>query len=475
MILLLQPHGGRTGLNHRLHPAFSLLRMPGRAWAGPLIRMMLAGLLAPLAASTLPFDPACPCIDVTEKLAGARTSDGVVGYVGYGSVSCEAWDLHTPPCNVTSRPDWCLLRWCFVDGLACRESDRYFRSSLYFPDVDGLWFSYSTCELASDQQYDSVSSSLAEEGQAGLRLRVAFPAINYPYHYKLRADGSKILEYLESGPEYRNDSIPWHGIYVRYMRALERIAPWGSVTYTFVSGGAHAVAPDGSSHTAAVVDVGARVVDIAASDFWVTPARVNIAAFSTTVTSDRIFLWVPRVSQKPDDFWKSASKVFLPFSFELWMAVVAALVGMSLFDMWLCRDHVRRRLNEAMGGVTANDGEIAANDGGHTTNDSEHTTSEPPQWRKRLLRCLWLTLLEWLHHFGRSYTSLVVGLPSDGRADSVPLQLAWYGWAGFILLMVTACAHVCGSNPDPNLDGMCAWAARADPLTFHVPSLDCLR
>ena len=336
----------------------------------------------------------------------------------YGSLACAAHDMTTLRCNgVQNAPSFCAQSWCFVDRNMCRRSDRYFRSTLSYQHhehVTDLFYSYSTCLPEGQQAVDTFQSDFFTRSQRGKNVTIGFPISN-PMHFKRGADGNPIMGL---GDAYLNDSIPWDGVFVNYVNALVARTPWASVTFTGISGGARAMSPDNSLWTAAVLDVGGDVVDFAASDFWVTAVRADLAAFSVPVSTDQMYLWVPRNQGSQESIWTRAGRVFWPFSPSLWTCVVAAVVLMSVLDLWLHRSEWRPRVREE-----------AAKPGAFSR-----------QGKSQTCRRMWLTLLEYLDRLGQSCMHLTMGL-TDTRAANVPQQLAWLGWAGFVLLTITACTY----------------------------------
>ena len=101
----------------------------------------------------------CPCVDARHHLplttggclaptCNSPLEKAVAGGCvtgSYGSSSCNAWDQEVPECQVSSPPSYCAERWCYVDASQCRLSTTRYERSRYFPDVDGLFYSYATC------------------------------------------------------------------------------------------------------------------------------------------------------------------------------------------------------------------------------------------------------------------------------------------------------------------------------------------
>ena len=131
--------------------------------------------------------------------------------------------------------------------------------------------------LGQDNYDDYLSAQLGE----GRHIRVGLPRSVYPRHYKRDSAGKVYSGGNEPGSVYFDDSVPWEGYFVDYIRNLSAIAPWGNLSFHATSEGARIEFK--SSWDAAVQDVGSGINDVAVSDFWVTQRRANLAIFSNSM------------------------------------------------------------------------------------------------------------------------------------------------------------------------------------------------
>lgn len=242
----------------------------------------------------------CPCINVTDVLATATAVSKLTGQpppLGYGSNECRAWrsDRSHGRCSGSSWPKWCNEDWCYVDTSTCYGSEFYYQASDEFPALrTQLFYSVATCSGTVSQQ--SSFPGFLSSMQGLDELRVVIPPAWYPYHYKVvngtwyKGSDRAILN---------NPSIPWQGALIRFLTDALQNAPFGNITYSSVSGGAMSVNPT-SAWDAATLDVGSGVVDLGLSIFWVSSQRVEVAAFTTPLSQQSMYLWVPRPSKDAD-------------------------------------------------------------------------------------------------------------------------------------------------------------------------------
>jgi hypothetical protein len=160
-----------------------------------------------------------------------------------------------------------------------------------------------------------------------------------PAHYKLAADGNKALS---TGSEYFDDSIPWQGWVIDYLDAVLEISNMKSFNYTHRSGGSE-VAVTSSIYTGAVYDVQTGLSCMAASLFWITSERLAMTAFTTTIATDKIYLWIENPSSSSDTVSYNLSKVLLPFDQSLWIALILAVCGVSILSVWFANQNGERR------------------------------------------------------------------------------------------------------------------------------------
>ena len=74
--------------------------------------------------------------------------------------------------------------------------------------------------------------------------------------------------------------------------------------------------------------------------FWLTAERAAMAAFAAELGSDPIWLWVKR-PEEDRGMWRQASRMFEPFSLELWLLMVGFIWCMSLMQAYVFQDEWR--------------------------------------------------------------------------------------------------------------------------------------
>jgi len=344
----------------------------------------------------------CPCANMTSVLLSTTvvSLSGFVPPVGYGSGECRTWDSFRQECLARSPPSWCTQTWCYVGLTSCFHSRIYYRRSLDFPLVNGLYYSYSTC--SSSQPSSAYLDYRASTALAGQDVRVSVPYSWPPYYYK--RDPTTGLAYTGAGDIYENASIPWEGAFISFLRAVVNNTPWGNVSIVTVSGAALALYP-GMRWTAAVQDVNSELADFAVADFWVTVDRAELSSFtSPAVYRDQMYLWVPRPTYEPQSVWKDSVQLLKPFRADLWCLVVVVVMMTSVLETWLQR---------------------AA------------WVHELPPRTNRLQRTLVLFGKVWPPRLARSTMHLLMGsVPEQGEADGQ--TTAYIGWAIFILVTVSS-------------------------------------
>merc|ERR550534_1647283 len=114
----------------------------------------LALLLAAASGQNRGLD-SCPCISVIEGHTGTlvyRPPGSSREYTfpeGYGLGQCGTYDQgREPDCNGAGPPAWCSSPWCYVDANACTGASLV--STRYFPAVETLYYSYTTCAASSN-------------------------------------------------------------------------------------------------------------------------------------------------------------------------------------------------------------------------------------------------------------------------------------------------------------------------------------
>ena len=243
------------------------------------------------------------------------------------TIVAKTHDAGMAECDVAEPPPHCSMKWCFVDGEACRNSV-YDLHAMDFPDPSDvrLPFSYGTCGEDPNRRY--YGDRLIEDNVAGTTIVAGMPCMQYPLHYKLDAKG-EVAEGI--GDLYRNDSHPWLGSMIDYFNT---VSFYGSfrVNYTWVGEGARVQSKQWWTST--VRDVAHGVSDIGVSDFWLTVERAAMAPFTVPVGRDIFMLWVPRPMQD-NTVRTMMMKPLRPFHNSLWFALIAIGAVSFLLDfLW---------------------------------------------------------------------------------------------------------------------------------------------
>lgn len=91
---------------------------------------------------------------------------------------------------------------------------------------------------------------------------------------------------------------------------------------------------DGDMWTGCVEDVARGETDMCIGDFWQTPQRSRISAFSLSWFDDKIGAQV--LAQKSTTDWNAAmSAMFMPFSPDLWILLILLIVVLAIFQLIL--------------------------------------------------------------------------------------------------------------------------------------------
>ena len=122
----------------------------------------------------------------------------------------------------------------------------------------------------------------------------------------------------ERGDEYYNDSIPFEGVYIHYLKQIMEVSDGDitSLNFTHRSKVSDIEHPT-STYTATIQDIADGFIDMAVGSFWVTPQRLRMASFSLPFASDKYSLVIPKPAQT-DSLAEEVRKVLAPFSFGLW-------------------------------------------------------------------------------------------------------------------------------------------------------------
>ncbi|KAL7528210.1 hypothetical protein ACHAXR_003461, partial [Thalassiosira sp. AJA248-18] len=293
-------------------------------------------------------------------------------------------------------PAYCFRPWCYVDVSACmKESEEQVYRSGYFShesEVD-LFYSYSTCNSTADDwlavEEDLVGGSPA---MGGVSIVANVPMFVLPSKYShfilvtcivlvsvvamllqinlyrgnngssfsfmicyvanistainlfcsvfsvmFKRDGSGQIV-TTMGSEYYDNSIPWEGVYLKYVNSVMEISNGDirnitvthrskssslisngdirNITVTHRSKASGLVHPS-SSYTAAVQDLQDGLVDMAIGPFWITGQRLKMTSFTLPLVSDKTYLVIPRPGTN-NSLNDQIQKVLAPFSYELW-------------------------------------------------------------------------------------------------------------------------------------------------------------
>ena len=173
------------------------------------------------------------------------TIDGPCVPLSFGSNYCAAHDIMNDPECMTRgviSQELCNVPFCYVDSDSCRLSDgneRVYRSSYFGLDHDvDVFYSYTTCNSTfNDYTYEPSISTLN-----GMNILATVPTAYFPpYTFKRDNDGNILTI---AGEEYYNDSIPFEGVLINYLNALQDLSNNDfTINYTYGSKAAKLVHP----------------------------------------------------------------------------------------------------------------------------------------------------------------------------------------------------------------------------------------
>eukprot|EP00580_Thalassiosira_gravida_P005994 CAMPEP_0201655548 /NCGR_PEP_ID=MMETSP0493-20130528/46064_1 /ASSEMBLY_ACC=CAM_ASM_000838 /TAXON_ID=420259 /ORGANISM="Thalassiosira gravida, Strain GMp14c1" /LENGTH=670 /DNA_ID=CAMNT_0048132137 /DNA_START=1151 /DNA_END=3160 /DNA_ORIENTATION=- len=291
-------------------------------------------------------------------------------------------------------PERCYRRWCYVNAMECMgaSTERVYRSK-YFPAGSGieLYYSSSTCGYSASDWEESLSQQNSNHVLGGESLKAITAAYNIvPYVYKRNSNGD-IPEV--PGEEYYNNTIPYEGVHINYVKSLQQISN-GDFDVDFVHGSRASISRihRGSPGNAAVQDVADGLVDIAIGPFWITGARLKRTAFTMPVQYDHTVLVIPRPGMKRSVIEES-KKVLDPFTVGVWVLLIGMIAVTAVLSVWF----------------------------------SEKRSRQPSVYAR-------LALDEFLHK-GIFFCS--AGVEQDESA-SLPRKLLMFGFGFFILIVVSA-------------------------------------
>jgi len=182
-------------------------------------------------------------------------------------------------------PPYCFQPWCFVDAKSCKkDSEEDIKKSDYFEHYD-VFYSYSTCNTTDDfwqQQLESLATNVSVVG--GINITATVPEDATLATNKIWPDGTRLND-LEIADAYFDDTMPFDGIYIRYMNSIVKLSKGDirNVTYTHTSKGSLKRYPGARRFTAAVRDVQNGLVDMAVGAFWVTGERLKMTSFTVPI------------------------------------------------------------------------------------------------------------------------------------------------------------------------------------------------
>lgn len=172
------------------------------------------------------------------------------------------------------------------------------------------------------------------------------PTYNIPMMYKRDVDSGEVLGF--PGDEYYDNSVPFEGVYLDYVKSLQGVSDGDiqNITLTHRSRGGSLVHPY-SSYTAAVQDVADGLVDMAVGPFWITGARLKLTSFTIPFVTDKNYLVIPKPGTK-EELSDQVKRVLAPFSTQLWVLVVLIIIFASLLGVWFS-DLGERNVNASNG------------------------------------------------------------------------------------------------------------------------------
>jgi hypothetical protein len=143
--------------------------------------------------------------------------------------ACLQHDLmHNPTCqDLDGTKKFCLNSWCYVDKETCKTSsieciyhsewlNAGSNSFIPEPGVD-LFYSYTTCNStdAGWEEFKAVGANNQVLG--GIPIISTASYVVSPMVYKTDINGEVLVA---GSPEYKNDSVPFEGVYISYMEEL---------------------------------------------------------------------------------------------------------------------------------------------------------------------------------------------------------------------------------------------------------------
>lgn len=297
------------------------------------------------AAASSSGNPSCPCVTTEvaqtrdalacaedvgcfNEAAGLHTDDDMDGKFTlllksgdayqrnwtYGSGACAAHDAKAEPCASEAR-EYCGQPWCYVSPDACVGVPHRASSHL-----SGEYYSYETCGGNSQPWEEGERAEVLR----GRKLRVAVPMLIKPTHYVVGDDGTEYTDMkVDDLPEGLSLATHGRGILIEF---YEILAARGGffVDWRGTSGGN--VARVDSIYSACNFDVADGIADVCGSNLWTTSPRLEVSKFATPYRIDLFHLMVPRGDLAKDTLRERIKTPYRPFSTQLWLAIVAAVL-----------------------------------------------------------------------------------------------------------------------------------------------------
>ncbi|KAL3779463.1 hypothetical protein ACHAWO_006448 [Cyclotella atomus] len=315
----------------------------------------------------------CPCIDASQTLASLQkrsciTSSNSSGVLltpesascvpsTYGSNSCLQHDLlHNIVCqDLDETKTFCLRNWCYVDLQSCKlnSTERVYRSEyfgssqqVFFQEEAGidLYYSYTTCN-STGADWEAYKKEEATIDYVLGNIAIVSTPIYVIYPMVFKNDANSVN--LGTGsPEYKDDSVPFEGVYIDYAEELMRVSNGdiAMINYTHRSNAADLGYPS-SPGTATVQDVADGLIDMAIGPFWITGERLKMTAFTVPLVYDKTVLVIQNPGSQRSILSESA-KVAKPFKPGLIGISGAIILTSAVLSLWFSN---RNKLAEQYG------------------------------------------------------------------------------------------------------------------------------
>jgi hypothetical protein len=158
-------------------------------------------------------------------------------------------------------------------------------SGLIFDDSGGidLYYSYTTCNSTGADWERYKKEQLPADKVLGAVSLLSLATNVMPFGFK-RGPTGDILS--STSPAYKNDSVPYQGVYIDYINELIGISNGDirMINYTHKSNAASVMNPT-STGTATVQDVADGLVNLAVGPYWITGERLKMTAFTVPLSA----------------------------------------------------------------------------------------------------------------------------------------------------------------------------------------------